>query len=373
VGGGVLVTTQLLVGELRGGKITDVIDATTCTWDQTLNAAGTITGVTIPEHIVRRQNLRHTAAPARTFLAVEQDGRIRQAGPIWSHTWNWEAGTLTLGAGGLWSILDHRLVLPVLAGRRIQDVSTTITGTDLGGIARGLVAQARTFANFDLPIVLPDTAAGTRTETFPGWKLQRVGEQIRQLTQRQNGPDIRFRPRRQPADRTRIEWVMEHGTEDQPQLVQTGGDWVYDTTAPRTPVLGISVDSDATGMGMWAVVTGNGMERDILTAHAYDDTLLQAGYPLLEVDESRSTVEQQATLEEHADQLLARSARPIEAWKVTVHAEAALEALAGDTARVKVAGDAYLPDGEWPTRIAKISGGLGDTVTLDMYPTQVVL
>jgi hypothetical protein len=366
--------TQLLVGELRGGRITDVIDATGLGWEDTLNAAGRIDRVTVPEHLVRSMGLRHTAAPARCFLAVETDGRIRQAGPIWSHVWDWEAGVLTLGASGLWSIFDHRLVLPVLAdGQRVQDADTTISGTDLAGIARGLVAQALSFSDFDIPVNLPPAATGTRTETFPGWKLQRVGEQMRQLTERENGPDLRFRPRRVPGDETRIEWVFEHGTEDEPQLVQTGDDWVFDTTAPRSPVLGISVDQDATVMGLRAFVTGNGMERDILIARAADTTLADRGYPLLDVDEARSTVELQDTLQEHADDLLARSARPIEAWKVTVRADAALEVLPGDTARVVVRGDAYLPDGEWPVRVATIAGDLTDTATLTMYPTLAVL
>jgi hypothetical protein len=368
------VTTQLLVGELRGGKITDVVDVSAAGWADTLNAAGTIDRVTAAEHVVRAKQLRQTAAAARCFLAVETDGRIRQAGPVWSHDWDWRTGTLTLGAAGLWSLFDHRMVLPVLAAaQRVQDVTTVLSGTDLGGIARGLVAQALTYAEFDIPVVLPAAPPGTRTESFPGWKLQRVGDQLRQLTARENGPDIRFRPRRQPADPTRIEWVMETGTETVPQLTQAGSDWVFDATAPRGPVLGIGVDTDATVMGMRAFVTGNGMERDILLARASDAALTDAGYPLLEVDEARSTVERQATLQEHADDLLARSARPVEVWKVVVRADAALEVLPGDTARVVVKGDAYLPNGEWPVRVAKVSGGLGDEVTLDMYPIQAVL
>jgi hypothetical protein len=200
-----------------------------------------------------------------------------------------------------------------------------------------------------------------------------VGEQLRQLTQRETGPDLRFRPRRNPADRTRVQWLLEAGTETEPELRQTGSDWVFDATATRGPVLGIGVDQDATVMGTRATVTGNGMERDILLALAESSELTGRGYPLLDIDESRSTVEDAATLEQHADGLLARSNRPVEVWKVTVRADAAREILPGHMCRVVVGGDAYLPAGEWRLRVARVSGDLGDNVTLDMYPLAAVL
>ncbi|RBY82686.1 hypothetical protein [Blastococcus sp. TF02A-26] len=371
------MTTRVLYGHLRTGRILGELSPTGCSWAQTLNGAGSIDQVTVPNDVIERLQLRQTVMGPRAFLAVEQDDRIQEAGPIWTFPYDWVRGQLTLGAAGLWSLFDYRKVIPVLAaGQRVQDPSadTTIAGTDLGGIARALVAQAMTHVGGDLPLVLPEAAAGTRTETFPGYKLLNVGQQLRELTQRETAaPDIRFPARRNPDDRRFLQWLMETGTEQTPQLAQIGRDWVFDTTTRRSPVLGIGTEGDATVMGSRAWVTGNGSERDMLIATASNTTLLDAGYPPLEQEESRSSVEQQDTLDGHAANLRDRSARPVEVWKVTVHASAATEVRAGDYARVKTAGHPWLGTGEHRLRIRKKTGNLTDRVVLDMYPLQAAL
>jgi hypothetical protein len=363
------VTTTLLFGDLRGGRIYDTLDVTGCSWEQVANDAGSITSVTVEAHEVRRK-LKGQMFTASSFLAVDVDGRLQEAGPVWSLGWDDEAQQLGIGAAGLWSLFDHRTVLPVLAAdARVQDAVTTVSGTDLGGIGRALVAQALTHAGGDLPLVLPDPPPGDRTESWYGWQLAKVGDQIRQLTQRaDNAPDIRFRPD-YTADRLGVQWFYEAGTEAAPLLTQAGDDWYFDQTVAKSPVLNINTDEDGTQMGMLAWATGNGSEADILLSHWYDPTLVDAGWPLLEVYEADSTVEDQGTLDDHAQNLAGRSARPPVAWKVVVKASAAREVLAGHYARVVVRDDhPWLPGGETFLRVAKKSGDLTDKVTLTMYP-----
>lgn len=369
------MTTTLLYGELRTGRITGAINVTGCSWAQTLNDGGAIDQVTVPEDVVRRLRLRQNAQAGRHFLAVEQDTVIREGGPIWSRVWDWRRQQLTLGAGGLWSLWDHRKVIPVLAaGQKVQKATTTVNGTDLGGIARALVAQAMTHTGGDVPVVLPAERTGTRTETFPGWKLLDVGDQLRELTKRETAaPDIAFVPRRRGDDPRYLEWVLEAGTEAAPQLAQVGADWVFDTTAPRGPVLGVGTDEDATAMGQRGWVTGGGHEEDVLIGTAYDPRLVDAGWPLLEVEESRASVEQQATVDGHSASLVRRSARPVEVWTVTVRADAARQVRPGHYARVVTRGDAWIPDGEHRMRVRRVAGDLDDDVTLHMYPLQAVI
>lgn len=370
------VTTRILFGELRTGRITGVLPVTAAAWSRVQNDAGTIDQVQVHRSIVAEMGLRTNAAAARCFLAVEQDDRIRQAGPIWKHSWSRKQGRLVLGAAGLLSLFDHRKVLPVLAaGQRVQDVTTTFTGADYGELARALVAQARSHVGGELPIVLPAPRPGTaRTETWPGWALADLGEQLRQFSTRADAaPDIRFTARRRVDDARFLEWVMETGTGAAPQLAQAGADWYFDTTVRDGAVLDVEVQQDATRMGMRGWITGNGSEKDTLIATHQDLTLVDAGYPLLEVDDAHSAVERQATLDGYAQGLVSAHARPVEVWKLTAHASAALEVLEGDYARVITKGDDYLPDGEHRMRIQKITGSLGDSVVLDMYPLQAVL
>ena len=371
---------KVLYGDLRTGLIHGEIDATGASWAQVLNDAGAIDQVTVPGAEIARLDLWRMAPAAKTFLAVEIDDRIVEAGPIWSRTYDWETDTLVLGAAGLWSLWDHRMVLKVLAAalqvRTGADLgSVTLTGADLGEIARGLVALAMSHAGGSVPVVLPAARPGSaRIETFPGYELPILGEQLRQLTQRQTAaPDIRFAPRRRSDDRRYIEWVMETGTAAAPQLSQAGADWIFDTTVRRGPLLGLSLDEDATEMGFRGWETGNGSEAGMLMATAYVGTQVDAGWPLLEVERASSSVQEGLTLDGHAAQLVARSARPVQKWTVTAHMSAALEVRAGDYAVVRTRGHACLGTGSHRVRVAGKSGDLTDKVKIAMYPMAAIV
>lgn len=370
------MTTTLLYGDLRTGRIIDTLDATSCNWRQVLNDAGAVDQVTVQGHEVRRKDLRRSAPAAKTFLAVDVDGVLQEAGPIWSRVWDDQAQELTLGAAGLWSLFDHRNVMALQATTGIdpQKSLISVAQASFGGIAKEIVRLNFVYADDSLPLYAgAGDVAGDRTETFYGWQLPNLGEQLRQLTTRENGPDIRFAPR-YTADRLSIQWVMDTGTEAAPQLAQVGDDWYFDATVAKSPVVNIHTDEDATVMGMRAWVTGNGSEEDMLMAVAYDPTLVDAGWPLLEVDEARSTTELLPTLQGHAQNFLSRSARPIEVWNVVVRPEAAAQVLAGDYCRV-VVGEKHpwLPTGEAFMRVKQKSGGLTGDVTLQMYAVQAVL
>lgn len=368
-----MVSVNVLVGELLTGRITATIDATGCRWADTLNAAGSVDGVTVTDDVIRGLDLRSISDGGRSFLAFERDNRIKQGGPIWSRPYDWESGVVTLGAGGLWSYFDQRIVRPAGAVPPYQPLKFTVADKSLGGIARALVERAIGELYGDVPVVLPADEAGIHTETFPLWKLLRTGEQLKQITQRAtDAPDIRFQPRRRADDPRFIEWVMQVGTEAKPSLSQAGPDWVFDTTAPKTSVIGIAPDEDATQMASQAWVTGNGQEENILMAVDSDPTLLILGWPLLESDKSFSTVEEQATLDGHAANLVRQRARPVEVYKMVVQADAAKEVLPGDYVRLvtkrdgSVKGSAWVGDMDQRMRVWQVSGDMTDRVTLQM-------
>jgi hypothetical protein len=366
------MTTTLYFGDLRTGKVTDSLAVTGASWTQAINRAGQVDQIAVPGAEVAAKDLRTQCQAARSFVVADVDGVLQEGGPLWSRTWDDATEVLTLGAAGLWSLWDHRMVIPVLAaGQKVQAASTVVANTSLGGIARALVAQAMTHTGGAVPLVLPAAEAGTRTETFYGWQLPNLGDQLRQLTQRQAyAPDIRFRPRwKDGVAGLFVEWVMEVGTDARPLLTQVGDDWYLDASVPDSPVQRISTDEDATAMGSRGWVTGNGMEVDLLIGTAYDPSLIARGWPLLELEESRSTVTDQDTVNSYADALVARSSRPVEVWSVTVTGAAGRDILAGDYCRVTPR-----PTSPWLgkrgqafMRVLKKSGSLADPVTLSMY------
>lgn len=358
----------LHVGEVLSGRITATIPVTSASWSAVLNDSGAVS-CTVAESVVREYDLRSMTDGSRCFLAFERDGRMKQAGPIRGRAWDWEKGALTLSAVGIWGWLDQRHIYPTPTTLPLQKDVVTFSGKSLGGIARALVELAISHQWADVPIVLPADELGAHTESFPLWSLLRYGDQIRQITQRaSDAPDVAFVPRRTFDDPRFIEWAMRVGTELAPTLQQAGPDWVFDTTAPRSPVFGIATDEDASALASYAFVTGNGQETSILLSFQRDTTLLDGGWPLTEVDASYPTVELQATLDGYATSLVGRSGKPIESYKVTVAAEAVPDVQPGDFCQVITRGDAWLGDVDRQMRVKTISGDLGDKVSLEMFP-----
>ena len=318
--------------------------------------------------------------PARTFLAVLEGDHVIEAGPIWAHDYDYSTGSLKVKASGLRSIFDHRHVMGVIAGTDWATWAVTYTGLSLGTIAKRLIQLLMTHTGGTLPIVLPDdeTAASDadHTRTYKGSELATVATRLDQLQGVIGGPDIAFEPRL-TSDRLGVEWVMRVGTEAQPLLYQAGGDHVFDTRVPRGGVSGLSVHRDGGGLASRSWATGSGMDEALLMARADDTTLTDGGFPLLEVSESRSTVEVQATLDRWASGNLAATGAPWMTWTATVRADMSPllgSYRCGDFAKVWVpASHPYLslllPAGFHRARIVNVAGGLGPDVKLTFAPT----
>lgn len=373
---------RLLVGNLRTGLISTVVPATDVSWSRELDEAGSCsfsTKLTDPD--VAALNLREAAAPAASFWAVETDEGMLAGGPIWTHKYNRASGALQVAGAGLLSYYDHRRVMPVLVATHPHDAVFSPTAADLGRLARDLVVLAHSHTGGAVPVVLPPDAAGAVTETWRGFDLANMGQQLRQLTTRQvDAPNIRFTPRRNSADERFVEWVMEVGTAAEPRLVQPGADWYLDATVPRSPVLDVDVDVDGSKIGNRAWVTGEGQAQAMPMVGMDAPAMIAAGYPLLEVDEKRGGLDDNALIGP-VQALLTRSSRPVEGWTVTYRGDGnpdpytgvqtapyVHQLVEGHWIRLLLEGDPYLPDGEYRCRLARIDGNTTTTVKLTMAP-----
>jgi hypothetical protein len=341
-----------------------------------------------------RPELLAALEPARCFLAVLEDDHVIEAGPIWA--WNYtHGGVLQVKAAGLRSIFDHRFVMANIASAWSK-WSVTYTALSLGTIAKRLVQLAQSHTGGSLPIVFPAEEGAPNddehTRTYRGSELATVLTRIDQLMDVQNGPDIAFEPRL-TEDRMGVEWVMRTGTEAQPMLFQKGDDWVWDTRVPRGGVGGLSVQRDATMLAQRSWLTGAGQDEALLMARREpgqigEVDLRDVGFPLLEVAESRSSVEQIATANQWAAGNLAAVLRPMQTWSCDVLARPADSSGAfagpqlgeyrpGDWAKVWIPKDHPLlslivPEGFQRARLLGFSGGLDDMVRLDLAPTMEV-
>ncbi len=377
-----------LIGDLLTGKRIQTLQVLSGSWSEVLNRAGDIScTATLKDPVVARLGLRESAMPGKAFLAAVEGDTVLQAGPIWAHDWDANTRHLTLTGAGMWSYFDHRVLLPLLAGRlpsdptvttRFTDASVdpddvwpTDTRTSLQGIARALVAQAQSWTGGNVPVILPTEVTGTAERTYKGADLAFVGERLKQLTQVLGGPDIMFTPRFNTA-RDGIEWVMRIGTPTVP-LLSSLQEVVFNVGLRESSVTNLKVNVDGSRIGSQAFGAGGRQSDEVLTTVSTDSTLTDAGFPLLEVvDSSHSTVNMAGTLQEYSDELVLRGRKPIQTWSFD-HAVASRPFLgafnAGDFARVKVTGDPYIEDGSYRLRVLSRSGdAVGKKVHLEFQP-----
>jgi hypothetical protein len=401
--------TRYILGDLRTGRRILDLPVLSGPWEDQLDTAETIrVTVDVNDPDVRALGLRNSAAKAKTFLCVVENGQLR-GGPIWTHHYSRDDGILELGAKGLMSVFDHRLILPLLAmttpvtqwtvpdpsdttnsGKTIPNpaLTTAYTGLWLGSIAKRLVQQAMTWTGGELPIVLPGEESSTDPEhrrTYLGADFKPIGEALKQLMEVQGGPEIRFVPRF-TADMLGVEWVMQVGTVAQPLLFsQVAPRW--NLTAEESPVTNFEIDSDASDMGSLAWMAGGRQADDVLVSRAYDPTLINQGYPLLELaDSSHTTVSVQETLDKWANQAVINGRGGEDVWSFTVKAyptdDKGVQAgpqvgsyNVGDFCDIIVAPDRdpYLEGGTYRRRIVGLSGDeQGEDVKIQCAPEVVV-
>lgn len=384
---------RFIVGDMLTGRRLKNLQAVDGSWSEVLNDSGELScTVLLSDEVNRRLDLFNSATVGKSFLAAVDGDTVLQAGPIWVHKWSADGSLLNLSATGMWGYFDHRVLLPVLAGREPSDPTTDTrysqiisdeddpgypwasdTRASLTTIAKELVEQAQTWTNGDVPVVLPSDEAGTAERWYKGTDLAFVGDRLRQITQVEAGPDIMFTPR-WTSDKLGIEWVMRIGTPTEPVLssdqVQTFRVGVEESSVSR-----FSVTVDGSGLASTGLASGGKSVSQAIAKVSEDTTLTDAGYPALEaVDSGRATTSEAGTVQEYADALTTAGRSPAItiAFAHNFTQIPYLEAFnAGDTATVSVRGDYYLPDDSYSMRLLARSGKLGDD-TVDLHFAPVV-
>ncbi|GLU88962.1 hypothetical protein [Agromyces sp. NBRC 114283] len=330
------------LADLRTGRQILDLQVMSGTWQRFLNAPEQIEctlNMRDPDTIALRPKV--SAAVGRAVLAVANDDVVLAAGPIWVHDYDRSAGTLQLKAKGLWSYYDHRHILPVLAGTTpvtqftIPDntaagktkpnpaVGTYLNGLELGTIAKRLVQQAHAWTAGAVPVVFeadrPSASDEFHERNFEGAEFKNLGTVLKQLSEVEGGPDIRFMPRL-TADRLGIEWVLQTGTEANPLLAGTA-QHSWNVSVPDSPVSNFNITVDGSNLAGLAWANAGRSADEVVVARASDSWLVDRGWALFEsLDSTHSSVSVQATLDAYAKENVAIGRGPVEEWSFTVEA-----------------------------------------------------
>jgi hypothetical protein len=340
------------------------------TWTQQINQPGSWSIKTpIGGNLgVDKVTLRQYVSPGLWGIAIcygtgVQADYIAQAGPIVSPPLVSESPPiLQINGTGIWGMLNARWQIPSgwvsSAGLGDSTSIATYTGSN-HDIAAQIISNQVTRGT--LPIDSVSLTGGTATQTYPGSDLVYAGAKLSELTQIDKGPDVVFLPYFSDVDHIRFQPSIGNPTIAQPN---GGLPIVWDYGSNCTSILPVP---DGSRLATTTLVKGNGISSGVLWGMASDSTLINAGWPLMElINTARSNVTDQATINAQAVGDQALYGRPVETWTPVVRVDMA-PALGTYSPGINTSyniqtsdgreGHCWIPDGLYTQRLLGLSNG----------------
>lgn len=358
--------------EMLTGRRLTPLPVSSGDWKLTTNADETISCV-VPARaaVTAKLQIWSQTTLARTGLLVVVDDVPVAAGPLWKRSYA-QGSDLSFTAGGLRSYWDKRLLLPASAraasiigpdGDPDPAFDFAVSGVSMGTIAKRYIELAQLWPGAAIPLVLPADVAGTSSDTVKAIDLKKIRTLLDNLTQRENGVDIAFRPR-WAADGLGIYWELQTGTDAQPRLGNPDPAFVQWTVgATKGGAFDLEVSEDGTGLADEVFVLGGKASDQVIVAHSRNLALPNNNYPLLQrADTGHTDIVEQTTAQTYADQsaYLGQFASSFWSMSVRAHEQGTPELgdyWLGDMATITVAAaEPILPAGNHYRRIASIAG-----------------
>lgn len=366
----------------RGGRQITEFDPLSVTWRAALNEPDQVeVTINLNDSMEGRRDWSNLATAWKHGIAVDVDGRV-YGGPIVPSDLDDDSGTLTVTAGGFERWLATRSVLPVRVltdgitnpsvltrpgGMPDTSLDTILDGYDYGTIGKKIVQQAVAWPGCtDLPIVFQTDRFGIRRREYPAIDRMPVAEALTNLSNVENGPDFRFQLGW--ASDNSFAWAMTSGTEARPQLY-AAEPFVWEVGQGS----GLTVKRDPTHMGSVSWSEGGRSDDVVLSRMMYDRTLIDLGYPLMELEtDASSSTTLVETLDAWNASTLRTAGKPWEFWSFAVRTDQRPyphEYAPGDYIEVIVTKDTpvsggFVPPGTYRRRIVALDGDLGPLITV---------
>ncbi len=393
-----MVAYRLAVANTRSGQVVGDLPFTAApTWSRVLNGSGTLSGVSVPLNPTRldADMAQRLQEPWRWTVLWCYGSAILQAGILSSVTVDdtQKPSVASLGTTTVWEFFTRKRLV-VTPG---QDIGTSAvvfgpTSPDtanrnlsLHSIARRLVELATINGDptYSLPIILPDTIAGTNVRTYLGSDLATTGTRLSELTQVDQGPEVEFSPEFTDSTQGYVRWRMKIGNN---RLGQLGFPHAWDY---QRALLSLSTGID--GVDMTFNVTSKGQDTRtvssatppvasgaLISAAASDTTYTGQGWPALQTaDIGHTSTIDPATVAGYATAAVTTHKVPIKTATAHININGldnqgrqtgapSIDLVSvGDTAFFGVTGHPFLSDGQYGARILTLESG-SDAYTAKM-------
>lgn len=247
--------------DLKTGNYLRRVPVKTAPWSKELNAWGQYT-ITLPRSTsANLPLLRSLAQPWRTLAILTRGNRVIQGGPVTARPFG---DALVLKGEGFGAVFRKRLVLNRdLRGRTLDgevlidednpapEWRLTFTGSYVD-IAARLIAE--TYEWGALPVTIPGYEGGAMTRTYYGYDFATVEERLTELTQLEDGPELRFRGELVPGG---VLFNMEGDTE----LVSKHHRWNTNIPGDRCTIGQIDDDGEHIVTEQWML---GGRNEDLM-------------------------------------------------------------------------------------------------------------
>lgn len=379
-----------LAETITGRVVADLPFTGNPSWKRELNAAGSLSGVVVnlwPR--LQQDTLTALNDDWRYTLLWCRNDTILQAGLLVGEDADDQDFTTTLSTVTLWELFNGKRPVEY-PGKSIQnDDSNVVFSADSpdarnrnlswGGVARRLVEIAITGdPRLNLPLVLPGPMSGDAEITYAGSDLNKTGQALSDLIDRDDGPEIEFIPEWRDDGKQYFQWRMRVSDD---RLGQLGYPYAYDY---GKALQSLKVSRDGKAMTFYVFAKGKDDRTDTggsLTWAYSSFTAEKAsqGWPLLwTVDTSHTSVDDKAAIQSYADGDVRVGQNAIYTATATLRTDGMFNGKpsgspdasvlqTGDTLACTVTGHPRLPDGTYAVRMLAIGSGSGlDTMAADL-------
>jgi len=354
-----MVQYRYLFADLLTNKIQAELPLTDVNFSQALNSGGALQGTLLLSGMKAAQDAMVATVPGRSAIYVDRDGVLVWGGVIWNRSYSSTSQRLTLSAGEFETYFNRRRIV----------ANASFYNVDQLTIAQSLINTAQAATNGNIGVIVPTNISGkTVLRVFYGYEQKTVLSALQDLAKAGDGTtsssgfdfsiDCAYDASMTPTKTLNLGY---------PRLGT-----VYSTSSLLVPVfefpagnvLEYEYPEDGSLVANTIYATGAGSNEGKLIYSAANNTLLGAGWPLLEDSASYSDIIDATVIQNLASAQVAAVAYPPTVLKII--AKPSVDPIlgsykVGDDARIRIVDDRF-PNGLDTTyRIVALNVTPGET------------